>query len=130
MDVRAHQIRQCRIHQLMPLHARATRELVRHHDDGEMPAFAGTGMAGVSGAVIVDLERYRREARGKHLADFRDALGGAHVEGSACRCRASHATCRPANMTVAAVRPNSLKFTQVRSLALKATNRLRPPSSA
>ena len=45
-------------------------------------------------------------------------------------CRASHVTCAAANTTVAAVSPNSLNFTQVLSLALKATNRLAAPSRA
>src|SRR5580658_8009774 len=123
MDVGAQQLRHRLIHQLVSLQARAAGEAVRDHGYGEVPAGTRAGVTFVLRTVVTDLQRQRREARGQRLADPCDAFGGAHVVASRGRCRASQVSCRAANTTVAAVRPNSLKFTQARSLALKATSR-------
>ncbi len=130
VDVRMQQRRERLIHELMALQARATGELLGYHKDGKMAAFTSTGMAGVRGAVVTDLKPHGGEARGQRLTDFLHPLRSRHVVASRGRCRDSHASCRPANTTVAAVRPNNLKFTHVRSLALKATSRFTPPKSA
>jgi len=130
VDVRVQQFCDRLIHELMPLQSGTTRELLRYHAYRKMSAFARAGMAGMGGAVVADLKLHGAKPRGQCLADFLHSLRGGHVVASRGRCRDSQASCRPANTTVAAVSPNNLKFTQVRSLALKATSRFTPPSSA
>src|SRR6266478_1026108 len=76
MDAPAHQRRQRRIDQPVALELRTPAESFRHELHLKVTPLAGAGMPRVSGTVIDDLERQRRELalnRRADLANYRIA---------------------------------------------------------
>src|SRR5579872_4083553 len=137
----------------MALQRRHACEGVRHDSHVKVPFTARARMARVGRTVIAHfelrgLQRFaqqaldayrgagacRRPVRGARSGGgaVRSVVAGVHgVLGVADSTRAaSQAVCATANRTSAALRPNTLKSTQVRSLMSRATARLAPPSSA
>ena len=113
----------------MALDLRTAAKCGAHELDAKVAAGARARVPRVRRAVIEDLKRKRRELRFERRAQPCEALR-AHAFCAAAGSRDSQTICAPMNTKVAAVSPNILKFTQARSLALKATMRLRTPSSA
>jgi hypothetical protein len=139
---------ECAIHELMSLQTRTSREFGRDDMDAEVAAFASAGMASVEVAFVIDAEAFGCQLafedgtnafdtgigiRAHKLMQTNRERGYAWGEGD---CEASpvrfanQKTCSATNTAVAMVNPNTLKLTQVRSLALNATSRFNPPSAA
>jgi len=101
--------------------------------DPVVPAFARAGVSRMRRAVVDNIELYRRKTLHEEHAQLPDAIvvGALHGQsGAALVLRTSQASCTATNTKVAAVNPKTLKYTQMRSGALKATIRLSNPSSA
>src|SRR5580693_3419468 len=127
------QRRGCGVYQAVPLELRAAAEGIGHQRHLQVRAAARAGMAGMPSAVIDDLERVRVERPLERLAQLRNDLrihGGAAAAGAGALRPCSHSTCQVMNAKVRIASPNSLKYTQERSLAPYATARLRAPRSA
>jgi len=129
MDLALQQRCNGRVDEPMTLELRTAAKCGTHQAHAKVTAGARARVPCVRRAVIADLKGKRRKLRFERGAQSFDALG-AHAPCAALVCRDSHAICAPMNTNVAAVSPNTLKLTQARSLALKATKRLRTPSSA
>src|SRR5580700_10608095 len=112
------------VYQAVPLELRAAAEGVCHQRHLQVRAAARAGMAGMPCAVIDDLEHVRAERpleRGTQLRDDRRIHGGAAAAGAGALRPCSHSTCQVMNAKVRIASPNSLKYTQERSLAPYAT---------
>ena len=124
MDIAVKQRRQRFVDQSMTLQRRQATELAAHQPQMEMPLAARTGMTGVRLAVVPDVQLLRAQAILHQLPYAFNPV----QERVNRLC--SHHACPMANSISTAVRPNTLKLTHTRSLALKATHRLAAPSSA
>jgi len=116
-----------RIDQAMTLELRPAAKCCAHQAHAKMAAGARAGVARVRRALIGDVELQRRKLLLERRAQACYALRRhARCTGAVMR-RDSHASCAPMKTKVATVKPNTLKLTQVRSLALKAITRFKTP---
>src|ERR1700722_19049067 len=122
-----HERRNRRIDEAMPFELRAAAKCSAHQAHAKVPAFARARVPRMRRAVIGDVELQRRKLLFKRRPQARHAFRRHALCTGATIRRDSHAICAPMNTKVAAVKPNTLKLTQVRSLALKAITRLRTP---
>lgn len=112
----------------MTFELRAAAKCSADEADPKVATFARAGVPHMRCALISDVEPQRRKLlfKGRPQAGYAFRRH-ARCTGATMR-RDSHAICAPMNTKVAAVKPKTLKLTQVRSLALKAITRLRMPS--
>ena len=137
MNVGLKQRRQDVVHQAVALQRSQTLEARGHDFQVKVPFACCTVMSGMRAAVIAHLQMRRLQMLLQQLLDLRSGgLSGVCHEylchgrqaGSVWVREESHSACSSANRNIAAVRPNTLKFTQVLSLALNATHKFRQPS--
>jgi hypothetical protein len=128
----------------MSLHRSQAGEGCGHDPQSKVPLAGGTGVSGVRRAVISHLELARLQLLAQQLLDAARGVRTRWHAGSVTvgvrahallgltdsMCAVSQAAWTRANTMNAALRPNTLKSTQMRSLMLAATARLAAPSSA
>lgn len=129
MHVAMHERANRRVHQTVALNSGPTAKGSTDETHAKMPAFSCTGVACMCGAVVADFERDRRKIALERGTQFRNSLNAHARCAAAPPRRESHITCATTNMKFASVKPNTLKCTQVLSLAVKATARFKKPSS-
>src|SRR5450631_3630325 len=127
MHVSAHEVGNRGIYQPMALELGTAAKRRAHEMHPKVTALARTGMSGVRGAVVTDVERQRRKLLLESRAQPCDAFG-AHARCTAAPLRReSQRICAPTKTKFASVKPMTLKLTQARSLALNATARFKKP---
>ena len=136
VDALGDQMAQGIIHKAMSGDSGQAREALARDAHGEMASFSGAGMARMQVAVVDDFEgpglQRARERRfvlaggDRHSAQ---PLAAGTAVSSSSMCRASQKACTTTKAIMIPVSTKTLKFTQVSVGKVKATHRLRAPTT-
>lgn len=118
------------VHQSMPLHQRFAGKRIRHDSHIKVPHSACAVVTGVGRTVIANLKLNGMQAIVHYRTDSFNPGGGQLCWFHQAARRCSHSACPIPSAASARVRPKTLKYTQVCSLAAWATYKLNAPRTA